>query len=100
VQAAKREANVGDREFTFSNPESIFSQFFREHLTMEGAVAMPQPERETEHKSFAAQYMQAARGKVLADDDFHHPPLQRAETFAERSSPYNIRCAEPSTPGY
>jgi len=63
-------------------------------------VATTQPERWAAHKDYAAQYMQAARRKVEAEDDFHPPPLPRAETFAKLSSAYDIRYAKPSTSGY
>lgn len=49
-----------------------------------------------EHKTFAAEYMQAARRKVPATDEFHPGPMRRAETFA--GSSYNIRHVSPHSP--
>ena len=50
-----------------------------------------------EHKDRAAKYMQAsrARGKVGAEDEFVHPGLRRAETFAPTTAAYNVHYAAP-----
>ncbi|KAE9379761.1 DnaJ-domain-containing protein [Stipitochalara longipes BDJ] len=48
-----------------------------------------------EHKDRAAKYMQAARRKVGAEDNFAHPGMRRAETFAPTTAAYNVHYAAP-----
>jgi curved DNA-binding protein CbpA len=67
----------------------------RERAEVARPKEIPLHEKWDEHKATAAKYMQAARRKVVAEEDFVHPGLRRAETFNPTSAAYNIRYAAP-----
>jgi len=69
----------------------------RERAQVARPKEIPLHEKWDEHKDRAAKYMQAARRKVGAEDDFPHPGIRRAESFNPTSAAYNIRY--PAPPG-
>jgi curved DNA-binding protein CbpA len=74
----------------------------RERATAEAPriKEIPLHEKWDKHKDVAAKYMQAARRKVGAEDDFPHPGMRRAETFTPATAAYNIRYAAPPAAQY
>jgi hypothetical protein len=57
---------------------------------------IPLQEKWNKHKDRAAEYMQAARRKVVPEDDYVHPGMRRAETFNSTTPAYNVRYATPT----